>query len=218
MAIVDYAGLVEGVQKWVARSDTTFTNRIPDFVALAEDRIYNGHDSQGRGPLYTEPLRAAILEHAATLTFVAGQATLPADYLGAKKLHRATDMLGLTYMPPQPFAIRQAYVTPGDPLYYTIEAGTVTVTPSYDGDMALTYWRKLPALTSEAPSNTLLLLHPMIYLTATLAEAFAFIQEADLSLAHVTRLRGMIDGLNKTASDVRTSGGAMRVMPRNPIP
>lgn len=220
MAIVDYAGLVEGVQKWVARSDTTFTNRIPDFVAMAEDRIYNGADLEAKGQLYSAPLRNSTLEHTATLTFEDGTADLPTDYLGARKLFRSSDRVGLVYMPPERFAVRGAWSSGGDPGYYTIEDGAVKLTPTYDGDVSLLYWRKLSALTSETDSNTnaLLVAHPMVYLTAALFEAFSFIQEVDIALGHVARLRAMIAGLNRTASQSRLSGGTLRVQPRSPLP
>jgi hypothetical protein len=218
MAITDYAGLVEGVQKWCARSDTTFTNRIPDFVAMAEDRIYNGADLEMQGPLYSPPLRSSVLEVTDTLTFVAGEATLPQGFLGARKLFRSGDRIGLVYQPPERFAVRSAYSSGGDPAFFTIEAGILKLNPSYDGDLEVTYWSRLAALTVEASSNALLLAHPMIYLSATLFEAFSFVQEPDLALGHVTRLRAAVDGANKTANAIRISGASLRVQPRNFIP
>lgn len=218
MAIQDYAGLVDGVQKWCARADTTFTNRIPDFVALAEDRIYHGSDLEGRGTLYSPALRTTVLETTGTLTFVSGAVDLPSGFLGFKKLHRAADQTGLLYLPPERFAVRGAYSSGASPSHYTIEGGELKVLPSYDGDVSATWWATLAALTSDADTNALLTAHPMVYLTATLFEAFSFMQEAELAIAHVARLRSMIDGLNKTASGARMAGGTVRVQPRNPIP
>lgn len=218
MAISDYAGLVEAVQKWMARSDSTFTNRIPDFVLLAEDRIYNGSDLEQKGALYTPPLRTRVLEETTSLTFTDGVADFPADYLEARRLFRASDLVGLTYLPPKAWSVRDAYATTGNPLYFTIEDGQFKTTPGYDGAMSLLYWRQLDPLTTEANSNALLIAHPMVYLTAALFEAFSFIQEPDLAMGHLVRLRGMISGLNRTATAARTAGGHMRVMPRNPIP
>ena len=36
MAIADYDSLVAAIKSYAARSDSTFSARIPDFVALAE--------------------------------------------------------------------------------------------------------------------------------------------------------------------------------------
>jgi hypothetical protein len=218
MAIQDYAGLVEGVQKWCARSDTTFTNRIPDFVALAEDRIYNGSDLRDRGPLYSPPLRNDVLETTDTLTFTDGAAAVPSGFLGFRKLYRDADQVGLVYLPPERFSVRDAYSSGTSPSHFTFEGGQIKVLPSYDGDMGATYWAKLAALTSDANSNALLVAHPMVYLTACLFEAFSFMQESELAVGHVARLRSMIDGLNNTAVLSGTSGGTRRVTPRNPIP
>jgi hypothetical protein len=218
MSIQDYAGLVEGVQRWCARSDTTFTNRIPDFVALAEDRIYNGSDLEARGPLYSAPLRVNVLEATGTITFTDGVASLPDRFLGFRKLYRSGDQTGLVYLPPERFEVRNAYSAGASPSHFTIEGSSIRVLPSYDGDMSATFWQSVPPLTAEANTNALLTAHPMVYLSATLFEAWTFVQEAELALGHVTRLRSMIDGLNKTATGARTSGGTRRVQPRNAIP
>lgn len=218
MAIQDYAGLVEGVQKWCARSDTTFTNRIPDFVALAEDRIYNGSDLEGRGPLYSAPLRTDVLERSGTLSFDGGSTPIPSGFLGFRKLHRTGDQVGLVYLPPERFAVRDAYSSGASPSHFTIEAGSISLLPAWSGDLKATYWRRLEPLTTEASTNALIVAHPMVYLTACLIEAWSFIQDADLAVGHAARLRSLVDGLNKTVAMARTSGGTRRVQPRNPIP
>lgn len=218
MAVTDYSGLVESVQKWVARSDAAFTNRIPDFVMLAEDRIYNGADLEERGPLYSPPLRSDVLETKGALVFDAGSVALPDGFLGFRKLHRPGDRVGLVYMPPERWSVRDAASGGGSPSHFTIEDGQIRTTPGFDGEMQATYWRRLPALSSEAPTNALILRHPMVYLTAVLFEAFSFIQETELAIGHVSRLRAMLDGLNKTMSLARVSGGTLRVTPRNAIP
>jgi hypothetical protein len=217
MAISDYAGLVEAAQKWCARSDTTFTNQMPNFIVMAEDRIYNGSDLDG-GALYSAPLRTAVMETTATLSVVSGSVALPTRYLGARKVFRSSDRVGLDFMPPERFAVWDASSSGGDPGYYTIEAGTLKVTPTYTGNLLVTYYRGFAPLTVEANSNDLLTTHPMVYLSATLFEAFGFIQDIELAMGHLAKLRAAINGLNQTANVNRYSGANMRVRTRNPIP
>lgn len=219
MAIADYASLVEAVQKWCARSDNTFSNRIPDFVAMAEDRIYDGADTDDEGsPLYSPPLRNTTVETRGTVTFADGAAPLPDGFLGFRKIHREGDRIGLVYLPPERFSVHEAGAAGGMPAYYTIEGGEILTVPGFEGEMNATWWRRFPALTSEAPTNDVLTAHPTVYLTAVLYEAMSFQQEAELAIAHVARLRSMIRGLNGTANRARISGGTLRVQPRRPIP
>ena len=218
MAIVDYAGLVEAAQKWCVRSDSTFTNQIPNMLAFAEDRIYNGSDLEAKGQLYSPALRTKSLEFAGTVAFTEGLASLPLDCLQVRKLSRSSDYLGLDYLPPERFAVVSAQSTGGDPGYYTIEAGVIKVTPSFTGSMDMLYYRKFPALSTDANSNGLLLAHAPVYLSALLFEAFSFIQNIDLAIGHVSRLRSAIDGLNRTQTATLIGGGNVRVRARNPIP
>lgn len=217
MAINSYAGLLEALQKWTPRSDTTFNNRVPDFVALAEDRILNGGGKPGDG-LYTAPLRTKSIETTGTITLTAGIATLPATFLYARKVFRAGDTLGLDYVSPERFAVLDAAQTGGLPGYYTVEDAVLKVTPTYTGDLQLTYYASPVPLTVESATNTLIVAHPMVYLSACLFEAFSWMQEPDLAMGHLARLKSQIDGLNKTNTMAQFMGGTVRVTPRRPLP
>jgi hypothetical protein len=217
MAITSYAGLLEALQKWTARSDSTFSNRVDDFIALAEDRILNGADLQG-GPLYSPALKTVFLETTSILAIVAGIAPLPAGYLGARKITRPSDPIGIDYLPLERFEVFAAANPAGSPAYYTIEDGFLRVAPSYTGNLSVTYYAAPTRLAIDAPTNTLLTAHPMVYLTACLFEAFSWMQEPDLAMGHLSRLRAMIDGLNKTQTMRQFSGVNLRVQPRRPIP
>lgn len=219
MAITDYDSLVAAVKSYAARSDTVFSARIPDFISFAEDRLYlGGGDDQSMppDPLYTPPLRPRVLETSDTLTLDStGSVPLPDDHLGFRRLSRASDKFGLTYMPPERLAIYQQ--TSGLPIYYTIEDGALKVGPVYAGDLSIVYWQRHPAITSTNKEGPLILGHGLYYLEACLIEAFAWTQEADLAGAHASKLRGMIKGVNNTARSERYSG-PLRVRQRNFIP
>ena len=72
MSLSTYDGLKVSVADWLNRED--LTNVIPDFIELAENRIFH-------------ELRAPINEKTADLTLGSdGYATIPSDYLEVKDL------------------------------------------------------------------------------------------------------------------------------------
>ena len=80
------------------------------------------------------------------------------------------------------------------------------------------YYRTFPAISSSNQTNTLLTTYPLIYLEGCLFEAFAFMQDTDLSLSHFARYRDMVTGVNTSINSVRYGGGPLRVRPRLAIP
>jgi hypothetical protein len=217
MAITNYAGLLEALQKWTARSDSVFANRVPDFVAMAEDRICNGADQPG-GALYSPALRSVNIETTGLISITDGIGALPPRYLGARSLTRPSDGLGLDYVPLERFLVLSAQSQGGLPGYYTIQDGFVRVVPLFSGDLDITYYAAPEALSSEAPVNTLIAAHPMVYLEACLFEAFSWMRDEQLALGHLAKCRAMIEGLNRTATMRQISGVNLRIQPRRYIP
>ena len=219
MAIDDYAGLKEAMQKWAARSDTTFSNQFDTFLSYAEDRIYNGAGKRGDA-LYSPALRNRTLETTATVAMASGVGALPDRHLATKRLYFDGDRVGLEYLPSERFSVRSAYSQGGDPQFYTIRDGSIYTFPATDEDLEIDYYQRLAPLTSDSASNTndLLTNHEHVYLAAVLFEAFSFMQSPDKALAHLARLNSAIDGLNGVASATATQGASMHVRPRFPIP
>lgn len=219
MAIDDYAGLKEAMQRWTARSDSTFSNQFDIFLSFAEDRIYNGAGKRGE-VLYTPALRNKTLETSGTITMASGVGALPDRMLAIKRLYFADDMVGLEYLPSERYSVRSAVSQGGDPKFYTIRNGSVYVYPSSDEDLTIDYYQRFAPLASDLDfnSNDLLTNHEHVYLSAVLFEAFSFMQSPDKALAHLGRLNSSIEGLNGVATATRTQGASMHIRPRFPIP
>lgn len=211
--VTDYDTLVARVKTYVARSDTTFSNQFPLFVALAEQRIYHGNGKPD-DDLYSAPLRTKVMETTGTVTLVSGAAALPDDALDISRIYRDSDRTGLTFVPPHLWSTLNASAAGGNPYYYTVEAGTLKVTPSFDGDLSLLYYRKLNAITQDNKTGPLIAEHGMIYLNACMYEAFAFMQEVNLALAWLARYRAALDGANRTSKAIRSSGQRLRSIAR----
>lgn len=214
MAILDYDGLTAEAKVWAARSDSVFSNRMPIMVSKAEARIYDGMGKPGE-PLYSAPLRVKTMEHSSTVAVTAGEGALPDDYVAARRMSIDGNRVGLDYLPPERIEVLGASLSSGDPGYWTVEGSTLKIVPAYTGNVDLAYYRRFDALTSEyTGDHPLLRAHDTIYLEAVLIEAFAFLQNMEMAIAHASMLRGLVDAANRAARDARTAGARMRIQPR----
>lgn len=217
--ITDYDTLAATVKTWCARSDTKFSAQIPTFVSLTEDRIYHGLGDDHSDPLYSAPLRAPKMELSITVALVDGVATLPSDFLEARRINRSGDRNGIEYLPPQRFSLEGEYLSLGSlPLYYTTEAETLKVIPTYTGNVQMLYYRKFPAITDGNKVGTLITNYGNLYFSSGMHEAFSWMQEPELALGHIVRYRSQVAGLNRTNHKTRHPGQRHRVHMRSYIP
>ena len=212
--VTDYDTLVARVKVWVARSDTTFSNQFPIIVSLAENRIYNGHGKDPNEPLYSAPLRSKVMETTGTVTLASGSGDLPTDALDIRRIYRASDQVGITYAPPHLWSSLDASASGGNPYYYTIEEGTLKVTPSYDGDVSLLYFRRFDPITQDNKTGQLIAEHGMIYFAACMFYAYAFMQEDNLAAQWLAEMKAKIDGANGVATSLRNGAQRLRSITR----
>lgn len=206
MAITDFATLKAAIQKYCVRSDPTFGNCIPDFISLAEDRIFNGV-GDARDPLYSEPLRSDEMVTRATVAMTNGEGTVPSTSLGVRTLSRLSDMVGLDPLSVDAFELRLAVPDTGNPRWYTIEGSTIRTAPSgYTGDFRILYYAKPDGITSSNTTNVVLTARPNLYLSATLFEAFTFLRDGESAAGHLARYRSLVSGANRTQKANRRAG------------
>jgi len=218
VAITSYNDLKAAIQVWVARSDSTFGNQVETLIGFHEQRMYNGSGEGPTDPLFCDPLRVPEIETTATVTIASGVGTVPTDAVAIRTITRDSDLVGLEYMTPRQWALRDSENSGGDPGYYTAEAGQLKITPSYDGDITVAYYKKFTAISVDNQSNAVLTAYPLVYLTGCLFEAFSFLQEPDLALGHFARYRSMVAGINQGANAVRYGGGPLRIRTRQGMP
>jgi hypothetical protein len=218
MAITDYDSLIAAVKVYAARSDTTFGNQIETFIGLAEDRIYNGVGDE-RDQLYSPAVRVKEMSATGTVTITASAGTVPSGSLGIRRLSRTSDVVGLDYMAPDAFAVRQANPDTGNPRWYTVEGTQINVAPAgWDGTLNITYYLRPDGITSSNEQNAVLTNYPNLYLGATLFEAFSFLKDGESALAWLMRYRATASGVNRSAAATRHGGGKLRSQPRVPMP
>ena len=163
--ITDLDSLIANVSDYLARDDIAYA--------------YGTHIQNAEARL-NSVLKVPGMEKAATLALdAAGTVALPADFVewvmaqhssggGTPRLQR------MRYVEANSAEFTYRYRPNGDPQFYTIAGGKLQIVPARAGSVILTYYSRLPALTTAAPTNWLLQKSPHVYLYSVLAEAYAF--------------------------------------------
>lgn len=160
MTITTRAELITQVGLYL--SDDTLASQTPVFIQMAES-------------MFNRRLFILGNQGKATIT-AAATIALPSDFNGIDTLF-FSDYAPLEQLGPDDFQTRFAEDTAtAVPEVFMIADGNIYIGPppdsAYSGTMH--YWKKLPALTADNPTNWLLTAHPDLYLYATLLQAEMF--------------------------------------------
>ena len=195
MAINTYSTLQTAVANWLDRDD--LTDRIPDFIALAEAR-------------YNRELRIRAMETTVTDSTVAGTRSyaLPTRYLQTRTIQLSTDPITpLEYLTPEMMDRLWAGSQVGKPQTFTIIGDNYHLGPSPDGvyTVEIVYYQRFAALSDLAPTNTMLTENPDVYLYATLLEAEPFLaNDARIQLWMAAFTESITEIQNATVSASRS--------------
>ncbi len=171
---MNYATLLSLTQQYAENEETSFVDNIPNFVKLAEERIYRYVKVPG--------LRDSA---APTMTVASRDLTLPSDFVSADSLEILVSGSWVHLMPKDFDFLSQAYPTSaqGEPGYYAqYDNATIIVapTPGTAYTTRLTYTKKpesiVDAGTTWVGDNA-----EEALLYGTLVEAYTYMKgEADL--------------------------------------
>jgi len=208
MAISNYTELKTAVANWLDRDD--LTDRIPEFIALAEAR-------------FNRVLRLRSMEVKYTADTVAGQRNLalPASYIQMRNFQvNSSPLKVLSYVTPEIYDRLWGGSTQGTPEFYTILADEVSLgpIPASVQEVEMLFYKKFDNLDSATTSgypdsvNWLITNAPDIYLYGSMLEAEPFIMNDE-------RIQVWAQGFEKGVMDLqeqdnkdRHSGSALRVM------
>ena len=203
MAIGTFAQLKTAAANWLDRSD--LTDRIPEFIALAEarfNRILRTRDM--------ETVSTAISTSAGTREY-----SLPTGFVQMKEFHLSTDPLTpLAYITPEMMTRLWAGSSKGRPEVFTIIADNVRLGPNPDAvyTTSMLYYKTFTALSDSATANDMLTNNPDVYLYGTLLEAEPFIMnDQRVQLWGMAFEKAIGDIQNQDNKD-RHSGSQLRVM------
>jgi len=202
MSLITYSDLQAAVANWLARADLAAV--IPDLITLFET-------------VANRRLRVRQQEATVSLTPTNGVATLPGDYLTWRRVTWTGNIpRELEYVHPSYLHALFPTLPQGDPRYFCIENGNLTLGPSDDTALTFDYFQKVANLASAAGNtNWLWQTHPDVYLFGALAEAHGYVKDPDNLTLWAGRRDAIFDEIERL--DTKTRGpAAMRVMGATP--
>lgn len=167
MSIDNYGELQTAISNYLQRDD--LTSRIPEFIALAEDRIAQD-----------ERLRLRAMETSTDLTVNAQTVSLPTGFLAARRLYLSTNPIRvLDYLAPIDFWQRYLSTTAGTPYAYTIEGDNLVFGPSPDTTYTgkFLYHKRFTALSDDADTNWIFSNARGLLLYASMLEASLYLED-----------------------------------------
>jgi hypothetical protein len=177
MSIVTYTDLQSAIGNWLARSD--LSANIPDFITLAEARIFYGADDPN---FPSPPLRIRAMEQVTDPTVyltTAGTPTLalPSGFVEARAVSLNTKPVAdLDFATQKQLNSAWLGTANGKPKVYTFQGDSLRFGPTPDAayGVVLAYYKRFDPLATT-PTNWLMANAPGIYLYAALLEAQPFI-------------------------------------------
>jgi len=202
MAISNYTELKTAVANWLDRDD--LTDRIPEFIALAEAR-------------FNRVLRLRSMETKQTASTVAAQRNyaLPTNYIQMRNFQLNTSPLTtLSYVTPEIYDRLWGGSTGGIPKFYTILADEISLGPIPGSviTMEMLFYKKFENLSGSVATNWLITNAPDIYLYGTMLEAEPFIMNDERVQLWASALERGVSDLQEQDNKDRHSGSALRVM------
>ena len=207
MALGTHSSLKTAIGDWTGRKlNAAFAANIPDFIAMAETRIFYGSGD----PMQTPPVRVQDMERTKNIGVVLGSGKLPVNFLEFKRVYwGGSNQQRLTYVTPREFW--SATRTGSLPEVMTIEGDKVLVSPAIDGTISAVYFARYDPLTNNDDTNWLMANAPAVYLQGALVEAWTWIANFERQQAALAAYRSAISALNTQHTMSRTTGETLRI-------
>ena len=205
MALSTFTELKDAIADWLDRSD--LTDRIPDFITLAEARL-------------NRDLRIRPMEVRSTMTTTADQRyfNLPGGYLQMRNIQLNTNPITpLEYITPEMLDRLYGGDTTGKPRAYTLIGDEIQLAPIPDSTYTLemAFYEKFTALgdgtSGTVTSNWLTTNAPDVLLYGALLEAEPFIKNDERIALWINAFNSAIRKVQDADAKDRHSGSAMRV-------
>ena len=205
MALSTFTELKDAVADWLDRSD--LTDRIPDFITLAEARL-------------NRDLRIRPMEVRSTMITTSGQRyfNLPGGYLQMRNIQINTNPITpLEYITPEMLDRLYGSDTTGKPRAYSLIGDEIQLAPIPDSDytVEMAFYEKFTPLgdgtSGTVTSNWLTTNAPDVLLYGALLEAEPFIKNDERIGLWLNAYNGAIKKLQDADARDRHSGSAMRV-------
>jgi hypothetical protein len=162
LSLTNYSNLKSALASALHRSD--LTTPIPDFIALAEDKL-------------NKRLRLRAMENRVTSSVSTEYVALPTGFLALRNIQlNSNPKVRLEYVTPDYIDKNYPDSTTGKPVFYTVVGGEIQLAPAPDGTYTLemSYFKKLDIATDS--TNWVLTNSPRAYYYGSLMEAAAYLK------------------------------------------
>lgn len=202
MAITNYATLQAAIADYMVRDgDEQFASAIPMLIQNAEQ-------------FFHRTISHRRMETSTTLSTTVGVPTvaMPTDLLGVRSL-RITDGLSGAMEQSDLGTISAFGPSPGRPVFYTVSGSNFRFGPTPDGqyEIECLYQQKIPALSTENPTNWLLAEHPDLYLWASLIEGQVYIASDTRLPVFAEKLKLAMESLDTSNRRATWQAGSIQV-------
>jgi hypothetical protein len=217
--VTDYTALKNAViAKCAVSGDADFAAAFDTWVRLLEAALNTGLDqlvdSSGKiARPKLPPLRAQENLETTTLTIASSSATVPSDFLEAKRLSSpSTAVDAMIYVAPAEFYEYAKYLGSRPTNYYTREGNTFKFIGGNGSNLSLLYYGNVPPLTlSGTNATTIMTRYPMIYYHGLLSYGWSWMGNKAEDLSEFATFVSTVISAN--ALDKKPSGGVVYSSP-----
>lgn len=188
MAIGTFAELQTAAANWPVRSDTTYTNRVTEFITLAESRINRDLGT----------IRMAWTDVTLTGSTSSRTITLPTGFVEAGSMFLTTYSVQ-TRLTPYVTGSRALRTQNGIPTEWAVNGANVEFDCPCDQahTFLFRYRARWQLVAVTATTNWLLTNHPDVYLAATLVEGYKFMRSNEEAVSWEVRYKAAVDEVNE---------------------
>lgn len=196
MALVTFADLKTSIANYLNRSD--LTSVIPDFITLTEAKL-------------NRVLRIRPMQKRVSTTLTSGDAfvDLPNDFLEVTQIFiDSNPNKVLNYVNANQIELENTQESSGTPSQYTIIGDEFQLSPIPDSNYTLkiSYYSKIPALSTSNTTNYLLTNYPQVYLYGALLEAQPYILNDERLTVWMSLFNEAVQLINRDDEQGKYSG------------
>lgn len=203
MALDNYVNLTAAVQDWSAKFTTSVAARVPDFIRLAEERIWISGE---------QVLRSQWGVTRANITIPAGlnYAALPEGWLRFVRVRSATEPL-IEYMSPD---MLEDLPAPGNTTKYSVEGGKIlyglAAGSTVDQVLDVRYMQH-PGNLDAVATHWAIQRAPSIFLYGSLLEAALYVKNAEKVAEYGSMFKRAIEGFMAVERADMIAGSRLRI-------
>lgn len=198
MALGDYNDLLVSIPKWLNKR--ALDGMAADFITLTET------DLQSK-------LRSREMQVTVDAPVSCGAVNLPLDWLDATRLWMDGATRALDYCTVDELEELRAAAPPGGtPTHFSWTDSTIELAPVPTGEMIMhmTYYRRIPRLTVDAPTNWLTDRDIGIYLYGALVRASPYVLDDARVATWASEYTGRVASLNLSSQVALHSGAPLK--------